>query len=155
MDIVLEKVSNQKRDTLFRLLQFSLFEESETDQNEMNNDAIFKYDWFEHYFSDDDRFAFFIKDKISDKILGFVMINSYTQHFKSGKSIAEFMVIPKYRRQNIGSQVAKLCFDMFKGNWEVSPSFGSKRAFMFWEKVINQYTNGNYKTIDGLFVFRN
>ena len=41
MNIVLELVKSERRDTLFRLLQYSLFEESLTDLNEMNEDALF------------------------------------------------------------------------------------------------------------------
>lgn len=35
MDIILEKVKECKKDTLFRLLQYSLFEESVSDHNDM------------------------------------------------------------------------------------------------------------------------
>ena len=155
MDIYLDKVTLTSKDTLYKLLQYSLFEESETDKNEMNDDALFEYKWFDNYFTDDDRIAYFVKEQGSDKLLGFVMINSYLQHFNLGKAIAEFMIIPKYRRQKIGSKVAKMCFDMYKGNWEVSPCCGSERAFNFWKNVIDSYTNGNYEIIDGLFVFSN
>ena len=70
-------------------------------------------------------------------------------------SIVEFMVIPKYRNKNIGKKIAFQCFNMFKGNWKIYPSFGSEQAYNFWNKVINEYTNNNYKFIDGLFIFTN
>ena len=114
----------------------SLFEESITDLNEMNNDAIFEYKWFDNYFQDDNREAYFIKEKQSNKILGFAMVNKYMQKNADGHSIVEFMNIPKYRRNHIRKQVAFKCFNMYKGNWEVSPSFGSELAYKFWKKVI-------------------
>ena len=43
MSINLERVTIDKKDTLYRLLQYSLFEESLTDGNEMNENAIFEY----------------------------------------------------------------------------------------------------------------
>lgn len=46
MDIILEKVEECKRDVLYRLLQYSLFEESLSDQNDMNEEALFEYPWF-------------------------------------------------------------------------------------------------------------
>ena len=53
MDITLEKVEESKKDVfLYRLLQYSLFEESLSDQNDMNEDALFEYPWFENYFTD-------------------------------------------------------------------------------------------------------
>ena len=69
------------------MLQYSLFEESETDLNEMNSNALFDYDWFDDYFVKGDRQAFFIKGKYTDKLLGFVMINSYVTKVKVGKFI--------------------------------------------------------------------
>ncbi len=63
MDIYLEKVTVDKKETLYRLLQYSLFEESENDLNEMNDDAIFEYKYFDRYFTDKDRDAYFIREK--------------------------------------------------------------------------------------------
>ena len=80
MDIYLDKVSADKKDTLYRLLQYSLFEESATDGNEMTDDAIFEYKWFDRYFTEPDRLAFFIREQNSNKLLGFAMINTYTEH---------------------------------------------------------------------------
>ena len=61
MDIKLEKVSIDKKDILYKLLQYSLFEESATDLNELNEYAEFEYKWFDSYFIEDDRYAYFIK----------------------------------------------------------------------------------------------
>lgn len=153
MEIILEKVELKDKDVLFRLLQYSLFEESATDLNEMNEEAIFEYKWFENYFYDADRFAYFVK--LENKIVGFVMVNKNLEKINSenAHSIAEFMIIPKYRRKNIGKNVANQVFEMFKGGWEVKPSFGSDVAYKFWENVIKEYTNGTYKFEDGIFIF--
>ena len=53
----LERVKIEDKDILYRLLQYSLFEESLTDLNEMNDEAIFEYKWFDNYFQDDSREA--------------------------------------------------------------------------------------------------
>ena len=150
----LERVGLEDKDILFRLLQYSLFEESITDLNEMNNDAIFEYKWFDNYFQDDNREAYFIKEKQSNKILGFAMVNKYMQKNADGHSIAEFMIIPKYRRLKIGKKVAIELFNMHKGIWKVKPSYGSERAFLFWKNVIDEYTKNNNTLDDGIFVFQ-
>lgn len=155
MEIYLDRVKNHKKDTLYRLLEYSLFEESFNDGNEMNDDAIFEYKYFDKYFTDKDRDAFFIREKDTNKLLGFVLINTYMQKLNKGHSIAEFMVIPKYRRNKIGKKVAFKCFDLFKGNWEVSPSLGSNSAYLFWKHVIDEYTARNNKFEDRIFVFNN
>ena len=158
MDIRLEEVKVDKKDVLYKLLQYSLFEESATDLNEMNEIAEFEYKWFDNYFTDEDRFAYFIKSE--DKILGFAMVNTYLENKKDidGHSISEFMVIPKYRRKNVGKKVAIEVFNKFKGYWEVKPSFGSKSAYMFWENVIKEYTesiNTTFEFEEGVFSFNN
>ena len=155
MQIYLDKVSKTDKDILYRLLQYSLFEESLNDGNEMNNDGTFEYKYFDNYFSDNDRDAFFIREQETNKLLGFVMINTYMQKTSNGHSIAEFMVIPKYRKNKIGKETAFKCFDMYKGNWEVSPSFGSETASTFWNKVINEYTNNKNEFVDRIFIFNN
>ena len=153
MNTKLCMVKKEEKDILFRLLQYSLFEESISDQNEMNEKAIFEYKWFEAYFTENDREAYFIKEEETDKLLGFVMINTYVQKCEKGHSIAEFMIVPKYRRKRIGKKIAKECFEKHAGNWEVSPSFGSESAYLFWKNVIDEYTGGNNQFIDGLFLF--
>lgn len=90
---------------------------------------------------------------IREKLLGFVMINTYVQKCDSGHSIAEFMVIPKYRRNKIGKRAAIACFEKYEGNWEVEPSYGSEKAYLFWRNVINEYTKFNKVYSDGIFSF--
>ena len=155
MKLILEKVTSDKKNILYRLLQYSLFEESLNDGNEMNDDGIFEYKHFDKYFTENDRDAYFIKNEEMNKLLGFVMINTYMQKSEKGHSIAEFMVIPKYRKNKIGKEIAIRCFNMYKGNWEVSPSVGSEQAYIFWKKVIDEYTNNNNEFVDGIFVFNN
>ena len=155
IDFYLERVSFEDKEVLYRLLQYSLFEESETDLNEMNSDGIFEYHYFDSYFQSEERYAFFIKEKQSHRLLGFVMVNDYVEGFDNGKSIAEFLVIPKYRRLKIGERVAYEVFDMFATNWEVKPSLGSDKAYNFWLKTITKYTNGNYAFENNTFTFCN
>ena len=155
MNIILDRVKEEEKDILYRLLEYSLFEESLNDGNEMNDEAIFEYKYFASYFTENDRDAFFVREQETNKLLGFVMINTYMQKRSSGHSIAEFMIIPKYRRNKIGKKVAFDCFNMYKGNWEVSPSYGSDSAYNFWKKVIDEYTNDDNKLDDGIFIFNN
>lgn len=153
MNIILRNVEKTQKEILYRLLQYSLFEESLTDQNDMNEDALFEYPWFENYFTEKGREACFIMEQESERLLGFVMINTFMQKSSSGHSIAEFMVLPKFRRKKIGKKAAIMCFEKYPGNWEVSPSRGSEQAYLFWKHVIDEYTGKNNKYEDGIFLF--
>lgn len=156
MEIRLEPVKKEEKEILYRLLQYSLYEESRTDQNEMREVGLFEYPWFECYFDRRDsmeRDAYFIREEQTGKLLGFVMVNGYMQKFSKGHSIAEFMIIPKYRRQGAGKKAAILCFEKYRGNWEVRPSYGSEKAYLFWKSVIEKYTDGKCRFEDGIFLF--
>lgn len=134
MEIMLERATLKKREALFRLLQYSLFEESLTDLNDMNDEAIFDYPWFDAYFVEPQREAYFIREQGTEKLLGFAMVRG---HEDGRHSIAEFLVIPKYRRRGIGSQAAKACFALHGGLWEVKPAYGRETARLFWQKAID------------------
>ena len=156
MEIRLDEVNETEKEILYRLLQFSLYEESAGDGNEMTREAVFAYPWFDAYFTEDtrdDRSAYLIREAATGKLLGFVMINIYLQQFREGHNIAEFLVIPKYRRKKVGKQAAFACFDRFGGNWEVSPAQGSDQAYLFWKHIVEAYTNGNYRFEEGIFLF--
>ena len=88
MEFYLSEVKQEEKEILYWLLQYSLFEESENDLNEMNQEAIYEYKHFDSYFIDNYRYAFFIREKETDKLLGFAMINEYLQKSKEGHSIA-------------------------------------------------------------------
>ncbi|MCI9185003.1 MAG: GNAT family N-acetyltransferase [Lachnospiraceae bacterium] len=108
---------------------------------------------FENYFTEERWDAFFIKEEGGGKILGFAMVNTYVQKCSFGHSIAEFMVLPKFRRNKIGKKAAAMCFEKYPGNWEVSPSFGSGQAYLFWKNVIDEYTDKKNTYEDGIFCF--
>jgi len=149
MEITLERAEPEKKNTLFRLLQYSLFEESLTDLNDMNEDALFDYPWFDAYFTEPQREAYFIRESGTQKLMGFAMVR---EHEDGRHSVAEFLVIPKFRRQGVGSRAAEACFALHDGLWEVKPAYGSENAKRFWQRVIHQITE-HASWIDGRFEF--
>ena len=155
MEYILDKVKRKDKRVLFQLLQYLLFEVSANDNISMNKQGLFEYPWFNSYFTDKEREAYFIKETETKELLGFAMVNKYTQKFENGHSIAEFLILPKYRRQKIGQKAALDIFKMHEGNWEIHPSNNNNRAFTFWNTVIKEYTDNNYKFEDGLFLFSN
>ena len=142
MNYRLIKVTSKDKLVLFNLLQFSLYDGSMYINNEIGKDGLFKYKWFDNYFTDSDRIAYLIKDKT--KLLGMVLINENLKYLKTGKCIAEFLILPQYRRHHIGKQVAYEIFDKYKEEWEVEPMDNNPIAYNFWKNIISEYTNNNY-----------
>lgn len=157
MNFELVSVDKQDKEKLYRLLQYAMYDGSQYIDNDINTDCIFDYKWLDNYFTDSDRNAYFIKN--DDKYLGMVMVNENLKFQQNGKSIAEFLIMPKYRRHNIGKKVAYMIFGKFKGNWEVQPMENNPIAYSFWKNIISEYTNGNYITkndgIEDVFIFNN
>lgn len=159
MNIEIVKVLEKDKDVLWKLLQFALYDGSFYIDNKINEKGIFEYKWFDNYFIDKDRFAYFIKQ--NNNILGFVMINSNlkVKHDCPAQTIAEFLILPQYRKKHIGKIVAYKVFDTYSGEWEVEPMDNNAGAYEFWKKIISEYTNSNYKAykldnMEDVFVFK-
>lgn len=152
MKIWLERVKESQKMTLFRLLQYSLFEESAGDGNQMGEDGLFDPPWFALYFTEPEREAFLIRGE-DGGLRGFVMVNQVLQKSTSGHSTAEFMVLPAFRRQGIGREASLRCFRAHPGPWEVAPARGSETARRFWQQVIDLHTGGSWREEDGILLF--
>ena len=83
--IKLREVTNDDKKLVYNLLQFALYDGSLYNTNKIGRDGLFPYKWFDNYFSDSDREAFFIRD--DDKIVGFVMINQSLSFSPSGTNV--------------------------------------------------------------------
>ena len=148
MNLTFDKVTKMEKDILFRLLEYSLYEESKYDGNEMNQEGIFNYPDFDDYFTNTEKEAYLIKE--NNQLLGFIMLN----HKSNIHSIVEFMIIPKYRKNKIGKTSVIFFFDKYKGTWKISPSLGSKEAYSFWKNVIEELTHSNYEYKNNTFIFK-
>ena len=58
--------------------------------------------------------------------------------------IAEFYILPCYRKKGYGKQFAFAIFDSFPGPWQVRQIPTARDAIAFWRAVIIKYTNGKY-----------
>ena len=53
----------------------------------------------------------------------------------------------RYRRQGIGRQAAFALFGRLQGRWEVGQLPGDSVAQAFWQKVVDEYTRGNFEAV--------
>ncbi len=157
MNYEIVTVEEKDKDKWYRLLQYALYDGSQYIDNSLNSNCLFEYNWFDNYFTDSDRDAYFIKDK--DKYIGMVFVNENLKFNRAGKCIAEFLILPRYRRNHIGKKVAYDIFNKFKGDWEVQPMENNPIAYSFWKNIIKEYTSGNYTVkndgIEDVFIFNN
>ena len=58
MNAYLDKVTVEKKEILFRLLEYSLYEESLNDGNDINEEGIYEYKYFDDYFKEKNRIGY-------------------------------------------------------------------------------------------------
>lgn len=143
MNISIKQVSSDEKEILRNLLEKYNFEFSKWDKRDVNALGLYGYDWFDHYWTEDDRYAFFIM--ADEKLAGFAMINSYCELTEDiDYSMAEFCVMPKYRRSGVGKKAVLDIFEALHGKWYLKMHPHNVGAARFWNNVIAEYTNNNY-----------
>jgi len=147
MDISIELVKKEEKEILKNLLEKYRYEFSQYDDTDVNNFGLYGYDYFDHYWTEKNRYSFFIK--ADGKLAGFVMVNDYPDiKIDTNYSMAEFFVLYKYRKYGVGRYAAKYILDKFKGKWQLKIHPKNKVSEIFWTKIINEFTKGNYKYIE-------
>ena len=126
------------------LMQFYIYDFSEFIKYDVEEDGLFAaYPDLDDYWEDKNyRFPYIIKKE--EKYVGFVLVKFIETENRNYFSIAEFFVLKKYRREHIGKSIAHQIFDLHKGQWEVFQKESNKPAQLFWNKVIDEYTNGKF-----------
>ena len=64
--------------------------------------------------------------------------------------IAEFCILPKYRRMGVGRAALFQIFDRIHGKWHLKMHPHNTVAKKFWCNVIAEYTNGNYRLCEAV-----
>ena len=77
MDIIIELVKKEEKEILRNLMEKYRYEFSQYDDLDTNNLGLYGYDYFDNYWTENNRFPFFIK--VNNKLAGFIMINDYPE----------------------------------------------------------------------------
>ncbi|MBN1261003.1 MAG: GNAT family N-acetyltransferase [Anaerolineae bacterium] len=145
MDVVIERVTEEDRSVLEQLMELYAYDFSEFDGADVNTHGLYGYRYLGHYWTEPDRHPFFVR--VAGKLAGFVLVSGfcYLQKGADIRSISEFFILRKYRRQGIGRQVAFQIFDMLPGKWEVVQMGTNAPSKLFWEEVVAAYAGGRYE----------
>lgn len=134
MNCRLIKASIAHKDVIKNLMQFYMYDFSEYFKLDVEEDGLFTaYKNLDDYWKEaHNRFPYIIiKD---EKYVGFVLVRFIEVTERIYFSIAEFFIMRKYRREKIGSSVAKQIFNLHKGEWEVFQKESNKPAQLFLEQ---------------------
>lgn len=72
--------------------------------------------------------------------IGFMVIKNLDRCF----DVAEFFILPSFRRQKIGLKFAQDIILKHKGSWQIRQIQGADYATIFWRKVIINLVGHNY-----------
>ena len=141
MTIEVIRAEKMQKPILRQLMELYSYDFSEYTNENVDEHGLYGYSYLDHYWTEDARHPFFIK--VDGCFAGFVLVGAFCKYTNNkAHSIAEFFVMRKYRKMNIGKSAAKYVFDLFKGEWEVRVLHANKPALPFWHKVIDEYTKG-------------
>ncbi len=137
-------VQCEEKEILRNLLEKYDYEFSQYDQRDVNALGLYGYNWLDCYWTEKNRYPFFIK--VNGALAGFVMVNDHpeVEHEPMDYSIAEFFVMYKYRRMGLGVWAAHTVFDRFRGRWQVKRHPHNVTSVRFWDKAVGEYTGGAY-----------
>ncbi|MEL7120482.1 MAG: GNAT family N-acetyltransferase [Bacteroidota bacterium] len=144
MNVEVVKAEKEHKTVLRQLLELYCYDTSEYIPVDVNEHGMYEYQYQDVYWQEPERHPYFIK--VDGKYAGFVLVNKVFRIIDdpAGHAIAEFFVMRKYRLQGVGALVAKVVFELHPGPWEASQILKNTGAIAFWEKVIDQYTKGQF-----------
>lgn len=130
MDVHVVPVELADKEIVRQLLEFNAYEFARLrDDAELNEQGRFGYSWLDNYWTEPERHPFLIR--VDTRIGGLALVRGTNPY-----SVAEFLVMPQYRRRGVGVVAARQLFDLFGGEWSVHQVPGNADAVAFWHRAI-------------------
>lgn len=147
MSIELIQVQEEDREVLAHLIELYEYDFSEFENSDVNKYGLYGYSYLDYYWTEDNRYAYFIK--VNGKLAGFVMVCGFCYVSKEPDTLcmSEFFVMKKYRRQGIGKYAAKEVLKKHPGKWELTVHPNNSISHNFWNQVVTELTNGDYHKV--------
>ena len=142
--VTLDRATAADSALLSRLLELYIHDLSSAFPGiELGPDGSFGYPKLPLYWSEpEQRFAFLIRK--DGRVAGFALATrgSPATFDPNVLDVAEFFVLRRYRRSNVGRQAAALLWHRLPGQWIVRASEGVSGAATFWRTVITDFAGG-------------
>jgi predicted acetyltransferase len=128
--LVVRQASEEAKPTVRRLLELSAYDFSAIDGRDIGPDGEYGYPYLDHYWgAANDRAAFLFH--VDAQLAGFALVRLGTPH-----QVAEFLVLPKYRRRGLGTAAARQVLSVWYGEWLTRELPGNDGAVAFWRRAI-------------------
>ena len=141
----IEPVAEEDVPALNRMIDYYSYDYSEFDQADILPSGSYEYIDANVYYKE--RNAFPHVFKVNGKYAGFALIRRLTDETGTFWYLEDYFIMKKYRQYGFGRRAATRLFDYLIGEWEVRQDATNTPAQKFWKKVIGEYTNDNYRSI--------
>ena len=142
------RVTEERKDTLANLMEKYLYEFSQYDKWQFDDNGLFNYDYLDEYFTEEDRFAYFIY--ADNQLAGFALLNKYPECDRPlDWSVAEFFVSYNFRKQGIATETIRQLFERHKGYYHIKYHRANTASVILWNNIARKYSGGNCEIVIG------
>lgn len=143
MNVQLRIPSRSDRTLVRRLMELYQYDFSEFDGQDLDEHGTFGYGDLDYFWFEPTHAVFLVT--VDEKLAGFVLIDNEVVVSGNERSVCEFFIMRKYRRQGIGKQVAVEVFRRLPAKWEVRVIEQNAPAQAFWRRVIAEVTQDQFQ----------
>jgi predicted acetyltransferase len=140
-------VAREQEPVLANLLELYAHDFSEFHPLALNTNGRFGYKDLSLYWRNPRRHPFFIY--VDGRLAGFALVKNEPP--APGKEdvweLTEFFVLRGYRRNCVGTAIARRLWERFPGQWEVRIIESNADAHRFWQKTITEFTGADIESI--------
>ena len=113
------EAKKEDRDTVMNLLEKYLYEFSQWEKTDVNDNGLYGYEYLDCYFEE-----------------------------KTDFCLSEFFIMNKYRRKGYGKEAVFQVLNMHHGKWQLKRHPHNIGSVHFWNNVIAEYTKGNFRLVE-------
>ena len=99
------EAKKEDRDIMMNLLEKYLYEFSQWEKTDVNDNGLYGYEYLDCYFEENNRYPYLIK--VDEKIAGLILISDYPEVPEESTDfcLSEFFIMHKYRRVCCGDYI--------------------------------------------------
>ena len=147
MDIKITPAQESELPILKQLTELYEYDFSEFTKDDVSPSGFYNFPYMQNlirYWTDTNSHPFLVR--VDNQLAGFVLVSMNCLYTPTADAhvIDEFFIMRKYRGLGVGKFAAGYMFDLFPGAWELCVLHVNKPALAFWEKVLGEYTGGEY-----------
>lgn len=140
MEFELRCGTSSDRVVVDRLMELYLYDYSEFDGFDVDEHGMYRYDDLDYYWMEKSREIMVFK--VNGNWAGFAMISAEVMLNGAQRSLDNFFVMRKYRRQGLGALAARTIFERTPAAWEISVLPNNAPAVAFWRRIVHDFTDG-------------